>query len=86
MSSSTQLCGTVDQMWDEELEPGWMVEEMEWVVNVIPVRDLRDHSRGKWCKCAPWMDTDEYNRAVCVHNAWDGREFYEEENHAGCLP
>jgi hypothetical protein len=43
------------------------------------VNDLKPHSAGGWCKCSPQVDVQPNGNKVVVHNAWDGREFYESE-------
>lgn len=44
-------------------------------VHVLPVNDLKPHiEAGEWCHCAPRVDGD-----LVIHNAYDGREFYEQE-------
>lgn len=45
-------------------------------VHVVPIDDLRSHIEvGKYCHCKPSV----INENVIVHNAYDGREFYEED-------
>lgn len=44
------------------------------MVHVYPLNDLREHEMSKECWCRPDVDEDD---GVCVHNALDGREAYE---------
>lgn len=46
--------------------------------HVIPVGDLKEHnSDGKLCHCKPRLEK-EGDGWVVIHNAYDGREFFEE--------
>lgn len=44
------------------------------MVHVYPLNDLREHEMIRECWCRPDVDEDD---GVCVHNALDGREAYE---------
>lgn len=43
------------------------------MIHVIPINDLREHQCDTQCWCQPVIDDD-----VCVHNALDQRETYEQ--------
>lgn len=44
-------------------------------IHVMPVDDLRDHEETEHCWCGPRRDDEEPQ--VVIHNAFDGREDYE---------
>lgn len=45
--------------------------------HILPVDDLKPHNEsGEWCKCAPEIRR-EGEHVLVIHNAYDGREFYE---------
>jgi hypothetical protein len=44
--------------------------------HVVPIDDLREHDLSWTCWCQPRPDTECDD--VCVHNAMDQREQYEE--------
>lgn len=48
-------------------------------IHVIPRDDLKSHtSSGINCSCKPRIVDDEHSGSeMVIHNAWDGREFYE---------
>lgn len=48
-------------------------------INVLPVNDLKPHIESPACKCQPSVEAVENGGRVIVHNAWDGREFHEQE-------
>lgn len=49
-------------------------------IHVLPLNDLKSHvEAGEYCHCKPRIQW-EVNGAVVVHNAYDGREFFEVEN------
>lgn len=48
-------------------------------VHVYPLNDAKEHvQRGEYCHCAPQVRKQEDGSVVVVHNAYDGREFYEQ--------
>lgn len=50
-------------------------------LHVVPVDDLKPHSRdGEYCACQPEVRTVESGNRLVIHNAYDGREFYEQED------
>ena len=52
------------------------------VVHVLPLNDLRPHvEAGEWCHCQPRIQQEGEGKVV-IHNAYDGREFYEEDSRA----
>ena len=51
---------------------------MSETVRVLPVNDLKPHLESAACKCAPRVESAE-SGTVVIHNAYDGREFYEGE-------
>ena len=44
-------------------------------IHVIPLNDLREHEETEHCWCKPLRDDEE--QRVVIHNALDGREWYE---------
>lgn len=47
------------------------------VVHVLPLNDLKLHSEGgEYCHCKPRIER-ESEAVIVIHNAYDGREFYE---------
>lgn len=53
---------------------GWRVRhaEHEFIPNVVPVDDMREHEPGTGCWCEPTLDD-----GVIIHNSMDNREAYE---------
>lgn len=46
-------------------------------IHVVPLDDLKPHTEGgEWCACAPRVEAAGGGKVV-IHNAYDGREFYE---------
>ena len=46
-------------------------------VHIIPIDDLKPHQTSTNCACQPYRDEETEN--LIIHNAWDGREFAEQE-------
>lgn len=46
------------------------------MIDIIPMKDLKDHKFGKYCDCKPKI----LNGYIIVHAAFDGREAMEETN------
>lgn len=52
------------------------------IVHVVPINDLKRHDEnGTHCACDPRTE-DVGEGKMIVHNAYDGREFYETEEEA----
>lgn len=51
-------------------------------IHVLPLDDLKPHIESAACKCEPRVEDREAGTLV-VHNAWDGREFFETEDKEG---
>ena len=51
------------------------------IIHILPQADLKEHSDGRAesCACQPRIETFENGNKLIVHNAWDGREFFEHE-------
>lgn len=47
--------------------------------HVLPTDDSRRHSQHLHCKCEPRVEVQPNGDKVVIHNAWDGREFFESE-------
>lgn len=47
-------------------------------VHVMPINDLYPHHDSDGCPCNPKRDLEEAD--VVIHNAFDGRDFYEDES------
>jgi len=54
----------------------WGVFERDDTVEIVPLRDIREHFFGMKCWCQPRRD--EKDPSVIVHNSADGRELYEQ--------
>lgn len=51
--------------------------------HLLPVNDLKAHAEcGEWCKCEPEVRREGIHTFV-IHNAYDGREFYEGDDRNG---
>jgi len=55
------------------------------MIHIVPFNDLKQHDEtGTQCPCDPhvfWKDPKtgaEFNEAIVLHKAWDGRELMEE--------
>ncbi len=51
-------------------------------IHVVPVNDRKEHyTNGHYCHCNPRIEWAE-NRTdkIVVHNSYDGREFFENED------
>lgn len=46
------------------------------LVNIVPVKDLKLHLVSEACLCKPSIKWECITKII-IHNAWDGREFYE---------
>jgi len=53
------------------------------IQHVMPLHDSRDHIGRCDCLCCPCVETLDPGQAVVIHNAWDAREAYERQKHAG---
>jgi hypothetical protein len=52
---------------------------MNNTIHVLPVADSKSHTEvGTRCKCEPRIE-QVGDGTIVVHNAYDGREFYETE-------
>ncbi len=47
------------------------------MLHVLPVGDLHEHEESITCSCKPSIIT-ENGTIICVHNAFDNREFIEQ--------
>lgn len=48
-------------------------------VHVLPINDLKTHIEvGTYCHCKP-QKRDEAGGTLVIHNAYDGREFFEQD-------
>lgn len=45
--------------------------------HILPVNDLKEHEEETDCHCEPTVEWHE-GGLVVIHNAYDGRELYEE--------
>jgi hypothetical protein len=49
------------------------------IVHVVPLNDLKSHiESGVYCHCQPEVRKEEAGTLI-IHNAYDGREFFEED-------
>lgn len=49
------------------------------MVHVLPVNDTMMHEEdGEYCHCNPTVERHDYGTVV-IHNAFDGREFSEDD-------
>jgi hypothetical protein len=55
-------------------------------VHVLPIGDYRDHKLNVNCRCDPLLRACSHRLSI-VHNAYDGREFFEftKEELKGCF-
>ena len=51
---------------------------MSETIHVLPLNDLKPHTESVACRCVPSVENIEEG-VVIVHNAYDGREFFEDE-------
>lgn len=49
---------------------------MSETFHVLPLNDLKPHVESDRCHCQPRIQR-EPNGEIVIHNAYDGREFYE---------
>lgn len=47
-------------------------------VHVLPLDDLKEHTQSDDCECHPKIEYVGEGGKVVVHNAYDGREFWEQ--------
>lgn len=47
-------------------------------VHVLPLNDLKEHTQSDDCECHPKIEYVGEGGKVVVHNAYDGREFWEQ--------
>lgn len=52
---------------------------MSETIHIEPLRDLKPHIMSEACKCEPRVEVLENGNRLVVHNAYDGREFYEND-------
>lgn len=62
---------------------GWQNILENETLNILPLKDLKQHSETIYCRCKPRIDNDKI--LVIVHNAFDAREFFEEELMKGII-
>ena len=60
---------------------------MEKVLHVYPLDDLKEHcvDGDGVCDCNPRI-IEQNGTTIVVHNAWDGREYFEENPSKNVLP
>jgi len=52
--------------------------------HVTPNADLKPHNiDSEFCPCEPRIEVQPNGNKVVVHNAYDGREFFEQEQKEG---
>lgn len=52
------------------------------IYHILPVNDLKPHKdAGKYCACQPAISENHDNtgHTLVIHNAYDGREFFEQD-------
>lgn len=55
-----------------------MINERSW--HVTPIDDLKVHNTlSDHCQCLPRVDYQPNGNRIVVHNAYDGREFWEQD-------
>ena len=59
----------------DRIAKGKGFSDMRDDVHITPVNDIREHITSPACRCKP--SEDPMNERVFIHNAFDGREFYE---------
>jgi len=48
--------------------------------HVVPVNDKKEHNTfSDHCKCEPRVEYQPNGNRIIVHNAYDGREFFESD-------
>ena len=47
------------------------------MLHILPIGDLKDHEESSTCGCMPQIIT-ENGTMICIHNAYDNREFIEQ--------
>jgi len=54
------------------------------IYHVVPIDDIKPHvESGTHCPCQPEIRPEPPYGQLVIHNAWDGREFYEESGPKG---
>ncbi len=48
--------------------------------HVTPIDDLEPHEESTTCKCEPRVEIGCNGDMIIIHNAFDGRELFEELN------
>jgi hypothetical protein len=48
---------------------------MMW--NILPINDIKEHTNDSACECKPVIQIMQNGDLLCIHNAWDGREYKE---------
>lgn len=63
--------------------PGWEVKRIKGVVHVLPIADWHAHVLVRQCLCRPIVFGDDpIYRDRVIHNSYDGREYFEDEQDA----
>jgi len=47
------------------------------MIHILPINDLKEHTEQSTCDCKPKVIT-ENGELICIHNAFDGRQFKEQ--------
>ena len=50
------------------------------MIHIMPTNDLKEHTEETTCDCEPELIIEKDSEIICVHNAYDKREFIEMVN------
>jgi hypothetical protein len=50
------------------------------IFHVLPINDVDEHDESKFCKCHPKTEIQENGGRLIVHNSFDRREYFEDDN------
>ncbi len=50
--------------------------------HIYPINDRKEHTTGQsvYCACRPVVERAEDRATYVIHNSYDGREFFEEDD------
>ncbi len=61
----------------------WLAMENSVDIQILPASEEDDHQKTVACKCRPSMKKDFRNKRMVIHNAFDGREKFDEYESSG---
>lgn len=47
------------------------------MIHILPTNDIKEHEETTTCECNPQVEIQDNAEILVIHNAFDGREYFE---------